>query len=96
MEWPEKESREGGKRMGEDGEERERRDFKKKYLFCIWLFDFQIPRKVKNVKRNLCGWPHLPFSGGTLWVRAVILMEAQCSGTLEPHFLSVHLSLTMP
>lgn len=85
--------------MGEEGEERGKRDFKKKYLFCVWLFDFQILRKVKNVKRDLCGWPHLPFSGRTLWVRTAAFMGSTVqwvrAQTLVPHFLSANPSLPM-
>lgn len=52
MEWPERGGGGSGKRTGEEAEEREGRDFKKKYFFCIWLFGFQIQKKMKNVKRN--------------------------------------------
>lgn len=40
MEWFERGGGGSGKRIGEEVEEREGRDFNKKYFFCIWLFGF--------------------------------------------------------
>lgn len=46
-EWPERGSGGDGKRMEEEGRGR---DFKKKYFFCIWLFDFQIQKKNEECR----------------------------------------------
>ena len=73
--------------MGEEGEERERRDFKKKYFFCIQLFDFQIQKKMKDVKRYLCGFTCL-FQERDSESGLQHLQVARCSGS-EHNFLSL-------